>query len=71
MNETKTTSPIFDAQLSAEDQDYRIFFESLGLNPQVIEGQLCLSKADTLRLCHMVNTKKAAEVEKWIRRQYP
>jgi hypothetical protein len=45
--------------------------ESLGLNPQVIDGQLCLSKVDTLRLCRMVNTKKAAEFENWIRRHHP
>jgi hypothetical protein len=71
MNETKTTSSVFDAQLDAEDRDLRPYLESLGLNPQVIGGKLCLSKADTLRLCRMVNTKKAAEFEKWIRRHYP
>jgi hypothetical protein len=71
MNETKTTSSVFDARLDAEERDLQVYLESLGICPQVIEGQLCLSKADTLRLCRMVNTKKAAEFEKWIRRCYP
>jgi hypothetical protein len=68
MNETKTTFMVFDTQADTEEQAY---FESLGLAPQVIDGELCLSKADTLRLCRMVNTKKAAEFEKWIRRNHP
>jgi hypothetical protein len=71
MNETKTTSSVFDVQLDTEDQNLQVYFESLGLAPQVIDGQLCLSKADILRLCRMVNTKKAAEFEKWIRRHHP
>jgi hypothetical protein len=71
MNETGTTPSIFDARLSAEDRDFQVWYESLGLSPQVIDGNLCLSKTDVLRLCRMTNTKKAAEFEKWIRRNFP
>jgi hypothetical protein len=71
MNETKTTSSVFDAELSAEDRALRAWSESLGLSPQVIDGKLCLSKTDVLHLCRMTNTKKAAEFEKWIRRNFP
>jgi hypothetical protein len=71
MNETTTTPSIFDVELSAEDQALRAYTESLGLHPQVIDGMPCLSKADVLRLCRMTNTKKEAEFEKWIRRNFP
>jgi hypothetical protein len=71
MNESRVRTPVFNARLSIEDQDYRTFYESLGLKPQVINGELCLSKADTLRLCSIVNTKKAAELENYIRRSFP
>jgi hypothetical protein len=68
MNETKTTSTVFDVRLSAEEQARQAYLQSLGLNPKVIDGMVCLSKADTIRLCRMVNTKKAEEFEKWIKR---
>jgi hypothetical protein len=71
MNEIRTALPGLDTQLSAEDQDMWDFMVSLGLNPQVIGGEVCLSKADILRLCRMVNTKRAAEFENHIRRQFP
>ena len=65
MNEIRTALPGLDAHLSAEDRDMWDFMVSLGLNPEVIGGE------DTLRLCRMVNTKRAAEFENHIRRQFP
>ena len=58
-------------RLDAEERDLQVYLESLGLTPKIIDGKACLSKADTLRLCRITNTKKAAEFEKWIRRQFP